>query len=75
MQEQTRAYLPPHPTVREVAAWYGVDIKTVRRWIAAGRLAAHRIGPHLLRRNRDEVLNLGRPVVGAKVITRRLTVS
>jgi excisionase family DNA binding protein len=65
MQEQTRAYLPPHPSVKEVAVWYGVDIKTVRRWIAACRLTANRIGPRLLRLDRDEVLKLGRPVGGA----------
>lgn len=65
MREQTRAYLPPQPSVKEVAVRYGVDVKTVRRWIAAGRLTAHRVGPRLLRLNRDEVLNLGRPVGGA----------
>lgn len=52
MQEQTRAYLPPHPSVKQVAVWYGVDIKTVRRWIAADRLTA-------------QVPNLGRPIGGA----------
>jgi hypothetical protein len=64
MHEQIRAHLPPQPGVKEVAVWYGVDIKTVRR-IAARRLTAQRVGPRLLRLDRDEVLKLGRPVGGA----------
>jgi excisionase family DNA binding protein len=65
MHEQIGAHLPPQPSVKEVAVWYGVDIKTVRRWIAAGRLTAQRVDPRLLRLDRDEVLKLGRPVGGA----------
>lgn len=65
MREQARAYLPPRPSIQEVAVWYGVNVKTVRRWIAAGRLIAHRVGPRLLRLDRDEVLSLGRRIGGA----------
>ena len=62
MHEQTRAYLPPRPSIQEVAVWYGVDVKTVRRWIAQGRLTAQRIGPRLIRLDREEVLSLGRRI-------------
>lgn len=43
MEEQDRLL-----TVREVAAIFGVDPKTVRRWKDAGKLAPHRTpGGHL----------------------------
>jgi excisionase family DNA binding protein len=65
MREQTREYLPPHLSVKEVAVWCGVGITMVRRWIAAGRLSAQRVGPRPSRLDRDEVLQLGRTVGGA----------
>lgn len=39
----------------------------------SGRLTAHRVGPRLLRLNREEVLQLGRPVGGAAVCASRVT--
>jgi excisionase family DNA binding protein len=59
------AALPPRPTIKQAAEYHGVDVKTIRRWIAAGRLTAHRVGPRMLRLERDAVLRLGRPVGGA----------
>ncbi|WP_448222859.1 excisionase family DNA-binding protein [Gordonia iterans] len=42
-------------TIHEVAADFGVHPKTVRRWLADGRIHGHRIGPRLIRFNLDEV--------------------
>jgi excisionase family DNA binding protein len=50
--EQTRAQLPTQPTINQTAEYFGVDVKTVRRWIAQGRLTAYRIGPRLIRIDR-----------------------
>ena len=66
MQNQTHAAnLPPRPSIRQAAEYHGVDQKTIRRWIAKGRLSAHRVGPRLIRLDRDEVLTLGRRIGGA----------
>ncbi|WP_243706793.1 helix-turn-helix domain-containing protein [Mycobacterium marinum] len=45
-----------------MAEYFGVDPKTVRRWIAQGRLTAHRIGPRLIRVNRESIMSLGSPI-------------
>jgi len=66
MQNQTHAAnLPPRPSIRQAGEFHGVDQKAIRRWIAQGRLAAQRIGPRLIRLDRDEVLGLGRRIGGA----------
>jgi len=39
--------LPPRPSIRQTADYFGVDRKTIRRWVAPGRLTANRLGPHL----------------------------
>jgi excisionase family DNA binding protein len=66
MQNQTHAAtLPPRPSIRQAAEYHGVDQKTIRRWIAQGRITAQRIGPRLIRLDRDEVLILGRRIGGA----------
>ena len=36
-------------SLQEAGDYYGVSVKTVRRWIAAGRLEGYRVGPRLLR--------------------------
>lgn len=41
-----RGRLPRHHSVREIAEAYGVDERTVRRWIEAGDLRAHKPGGH-----------------------------
>jgi len=43
----------PLLTVRDVAALCLVSLKTVRRWIGAGELPAHRLGSQLRVRRRD----------------------
>ena len=39
----------------QIAAQYGVHPRTVRRWVAEGRIEARRIGPRLLRLDPDAV--------------------
>jgi excisionase family DNA binding protein len=51
---------PPRPTIKQAAEYHHMDIKTVRRWIQQGRITAHRVGPRLLRLDRDSVsLHMG----------------
>jgi excisionase family DNA binding protein len=42
-----------------------VDTKTIRRWIARGDLIAYRIGPRLIRIDRESILRLASPIGGA----------
>jgi excisionase family DNA binding protein len=56
--------LPAWLTIPQVSGFHNVDQTTVRRWIAQGRLTAHRIGPRLIRVDRESVLNLGRRIGG-----------
>jgi excisionase family DNA binding protein len=65
MANTNKAPLPPLPSVKQAANYVGVDPKTVQRWISQGRLSAKRSGPRLIRLDRDEVLQLGRPVGAA----------
>jgi excisionase family DNA binding protein len=57
--------LPPRPTIKQAADYHQVDIKTIRRWIQQGRITAVRVGPRLLRLDRDSVINIGRRIGGA----------
>jgi excisionase family DNA binding protein len=57
--------LPPQPTIKQSAEFFGVDVKTVRRWIAQGRLTAYRVGPRLIRIDRNSILKLASPIGGA----------
>lgn len=50
--------LPPWLSMGEVAAYFGVSERSVRRMIAAGELDAKRIGKRLLRVPRASVLAL-----------------
>lgn len=53
-------------TIQKVADQYGVSTRTVRRYIAAGRLTAYRVGPRMIRLDADQVRQqlLGEPVGG-----------
>jgi len=42
-------------TIAEAAERRHVHPRTIRRWIAEGRLTAYRVGPHLIRLDSDEV--------------------
>jgi excisionase family DNA binding protein len=65
MQITTRADLPLNPTLKQAAEFIGVDVKTVRPWIAQGRLTAYRVGPRLIRVDRASILKLASPIGGA----------
>lgn len=54
--------LPPRPSIQQAATWLGVDPKTVRRYIAQGRIKAVRVGPKLIRIERESLLALATPV-------------
>lgn len=58
--------LPEKPTIAQAADYANVDPKTIRRWIAQGRIKAHRFGPRLIRVDRESLLELARPVGGAR---------
>jgi len=49
-------------TVEAAAKRHDVSGRTVRRWIADGRLMAYRLGPTLVRLDIDEVDALLRPI-------------
>jgi excisionase family DNA binding protein len=72
MTNQTRAPshktvhgLPTQPTIKQTADFFGVDAKTIRRWISQGRLTAYRVGPRLIRIDRESILKLASPIGGA----------
>jgi excisionase family DNA binding protein len=58
--------LPPRPTIKQAADYQQVDIRTIRRWVQEGRITAHRVGPRLLRLDRDSVINVGRRIGGGQ---------
>lgn len=59
--------LPPQPTTKQVSEFFGVDIRTIRRWISQGLLTAHRVGPRLIRIDRESVLKLANTPVGGAI--------
>ena len=65
MENTNGVGLPPRPSIRQAADYFSADQKTIRRWIAQGRFTANRLGPRLIRLDRAEVLQLGRPVGAA----------
>jgi excisionase family DNA binding protein len=56
--------LPAWMTIPQVSEYHNVDDTTTRRWIAKGFLTAHRVGPRLIRVERESVLKLGRQIGG-----------
>lgn len=57
---------PKGVSIAEAAAHYDVCTKTIRRWIADGRLIAYRTGPRLIRVDlAASEAKLLRPVGGA----------
>ncbi|SBS78217.1 Gene 36 protein (modular protein) [uncultured Mycobacterium sp.] len=64
---KTRAARPAHPELiplTEAAKRLGVHYRTVRRWIAAGRIDAVRVGPRLLKVDATQLDRLMSPVGG-----------
>lgn len=51
-------------TVADVVREYGIGERTVRRYIASGKLTARRIGPRLIRLDADQV---ERELMGEKI--------
>lgn len=57
----------PHPemiSVTEAAERLGVNYRTIRRWIAAGRIDAVRVGPRLLKIDAAQLDRVMSPVGG-----------
>ena len=52
----------PRLSISETADYLGISTKTVRHYIADGRLKAVRIGPRLIRVHRDSIEALMRPI-------------
>ena len=48
----------PDPGIRATAMELGLSVETVRRYIAAGRLTAYRLGPRLVRVRRESIEKL-----------------
>lgn len=52
-------------SIQQVAGTYGISTRTVRRYIASGRLTAHRVGPRLIRLDAAQVeKELGNQPIG-----------
>jgi|RhiMetStandDraft_8_1073273.scaffolds.fasta_scaffold142551_1 excisionase family DNA binding protein len=47
--------MPKMVSIAAAAEHYGVSQQTVRRWIASGKITAHRIEPRLIRIDLDEI--------------------
>ncbi|ASJ79734.1 excise [Mycobacterium phage TarsusIV] len=54
--------MPPRASIAETAEYLGVHPNTVRNYIAEGKLKAVRLGPRLIRVERDSVEALMRPI-------------
>ncbi|MCP2627134.1 helix-turn-helix domain-containing protein [Mycolicibacterium smegmatis] len=54
--------MKPRLSIQETADYLGICTRTVRRYIAEGRLRAVRIGPRLIRVERESIDALMRPI-------------
>jgi excisionase family DNA binding protein len=55
----------------EAAEQHGVSQRTIRRWIAQGRITGYRIGPRVIRVRADELEQLARPIPNGEPSLRR----
>ena len=55
-----RESIPSSPSIQEAADFLGVNYSTVRRRIADGTLRAYRVGPRVIRVDRDSLIELAR---------------
>jgi len=62
MSAATTDTLPARLSIQQAAAWLGVHPKTIRRYITHGRIKAIRIGPKLIRIERESLLAFATPV-------------
>jgi len=53
---------PGDPSIRQAHEETGLSELTIRRYISKGRLRAYRIGPKMIRIERDSLANLASPV-------------
>jgi excisionase family DNA binding protein len=65
MAKEKQSPLPAMLTIQQAAEAYGTCDKTIRRRIADGSLLSYRVGPRLIRVDRDSLLALARPMAGA----------
>lgn len=49
----------------QVGPQFGISARTIRRWVAEGKLTGYRIGTRILVVDPDQVAALLRPVAGA----------
>lgn len=56
--------LPAWLTIDQVARHINMSEKSVRRYIAAGKLTARRFGARAIRVDRESLLRLGQPIGG-----------
>jgi excisionase family DNA binding protein len=54
--------LPARPTIAQTAAYLNINEKTVRARLADGTLRGYRIGPKLIRIDRESILSLAQPI-------------
>lgn len=54
-------------SIEEVQATLGISRRTIRSYVAEGRLPARRVGPRLLRFYRGDVMQLLQPADSVKV--------
>jgi excisionase family DNA binding protein len=52
-------------SLADAAAYATISVRTVRRYIASGRLAGYRVGPRLIRVDLEELESLARPIPAA----------
>jgi excisionase family DNA binding protein len=52
--------LPARPTIKQSANAFQVSDKTMRRWIRDRRVKAYRVGPRLVRVDKESLLKLAR---------------
>lgn len=65
LRQAAAEQLPLQVPIRQAAEFFGVDVRTVRRWSSDGRLTAHRVGPRLIRVDRESILKLASPIGAA----------
>jgi excisionase family DNA binding protein len=53
-----------HVALTEAAEYLGVNPRTIRRYIAAGRLTGYRVGPRLIKVDLAELDSLLQPIGG-----------
>jgi excisionase family DNA binding protein len=53
-------------SLAEAAAYAKLSVRTVRRYIASGRLTGYRVGPRLIRVDLEELESLARPIPAAR---------